>query len=87
MFVTLKNGNTAEITQSEAERIALQVNADERIMIKTCLAERYGKAVANCAELVDATLAYYHDAKLEESSEDALRDAVECVNVVTFMSR
>lgn len=87
MFVILKNGNHAEISKTEAERIALQVSSDERTMIKACLAERYGKEVAGCTDLVSAVLEYYHDALVEGSPEEALKDAVECVNVVAFMSR
>lgn len=86
MFVTLKDGTHAEITQAEAERISLQISFDEKELARVALAEKYGREAAGCSDVVDAVVSCWRDNRDRDGYKNALIRAVNEVSLASLMT-
>ena len=80
MFVTLKDGSHGEITLAEAQRIALDIDAEEKEYVRLNLSKVLGPELASIPPVVASITDMWRSLREECGEEKAMRKIMNDLN-------
>jgi hypothetical protein len=80
MFVTLKDGSHGEITLAEAQRIAMDIDAEEKEYVRLNLSKVLGPEMASIPPVVASFTDMWRSLREEYGEEKAMRKIMNDLN-------
>lgn len=80
MFVTLKDGSHGEITLAEAQRIAMDIDAEEKEYVRLNLSKVLGPEMASISPVVASFTDMWRSLREEYGEEKAMRKIMNDLN-------